>query len=65
MRSPKISKLTYGLLALCGAIYFLGFSQVDVPFPFLKVYVTMIPIQLAAFIYVGWVIRRRQLDAEK
>ena len=65
MIPSKYQKLTYGILVLCGAGYFLGFSQLNVPFPFLKAYAAMIPIQVAALIYVVLLIRSRNLDSLK
>ncbi len=65
MISSKYQKVTFGILAFLGAGYFLGFSQVNVPFPFLKAYAAMIPMQVAALVYVAWVIRKRSLNIEK
>jgi hypothetical protein len=62
MISSKYQKIGYTLLACLGAGYFLAFSQIDTPFPFLKIYAAMIPAQLGALIYVAWVIRKRNLD---
>ncbi len=61
MLLSKYQKLSYTLLALLGAGYFLAFSQIDTPFPFLKIYAAMVPVQLAALIYVMWVLRKRNI----
>lgn len=62
MISSKYQKLSYAILSFLGAGYFLAFSQVNTPFPFLKIYAAMIPVQLVALMYVAWVIRKRNLE---
>ncbi|MGB3495730.1 MAG: hypothetical protein WBA57_23575 [Elainellaceae cyanobacterium] len=51
----------YVALSLAGVAYFAAFSQLDVSLPFLKGYAAVVPMQLAALIYVGLYIRNRNL----